>query len=151
MAVINHLIIEKLKFWLIIIFRLQIPRSTSFRGSFGEWYAAKSLKKKGYKIIARNWRSTKDKRLELDLVAIDQECLVFVEVRARSGSSFINGWQSVSTGKFKALKKAISRYLIEIRPSNTNYRLDIIEIDFPEKNENQLQSYHHENIAIFKR
>ena len=95
MAVINHLIIQEFKFWLIIIFRLQIPRSTSFSGSFGEWYAAKSLKKKGYKIIARNWRSTKDKRLELDLVAIDQECLVFVEVEG-SIRFLIHQWLAIS-------------------------------------------------------
>ena len=146
------MIIEKLKFWLIIIFRLQIPRSTSFRGSFGEWYAAKSLKKKGYKIIARNWRSTKDKRLELDLVAIDQECLVFVEVRALI-RFIINQWLAIS--KYRKIQSTEEgnqcRYLIEIKPSNTNYRLDIIEIDFPVENKNQLESYHHENIAIFKR
>lgn len=38
----------------------------------------------GYRILARNWRNPRDRRDELDLVALDRDVLVFVEVKTRA-------------------------------------------------------------------
>lgn len=65
-------------------------------GGAGEKIVAAKVKALGWKILARNWRpEQEDKRrfgpvaarsrgLELDLVALDAETLVFVEVRTRT-------------------------------------------------------------------
>ncbi|MGC8781941.1 MAG: YraN family protein, partial [Anaerolineae bacterium] len=49
-------------------------------GKQGEDRAVAYLEQLGYAILARNWRT---RRGELDIVARDGECLVFVEVRTR--------------------------------------------------------------------
>lgn len=49
-------------------------------GELGERLAAGHLAHAGFRIIERNFRT---QRGELDLVAVDRDCLVFCEVRAR--------------------------------------------------------------------
>lgn len=50
-------------------------------GQKGEAFAAEYLKKKGYKILHRNWVSGKK---ELDIVAENNDYIVFVEVKTRT-------------------------------------------------------------------
>jgi putative endonuclease len=52
------------------------------RGAAGEQAAAEMLTGLGYQIVERNFRTRYG---ELDVVAIDGDCLVFCEVRARVG------------------------------------------------------------------
>ena len=54
-------------------------------GILGEEEAARHLASLGYRIAARNWRPQESRtRLELDLVAWQHDCLVFVEVKTRT-------------------------------------------------------------------
>ena len=50
-------------------------------GIIGEEEAAKVLKKKGFKILERNWRMG---HLEVDLIAENRQEIAFVEVKART-------------------------------------------------------------------
>jgi putative endonuclease len=50
------------------------------RGALGEEIAARHLEQRGYAIVARNYRT---RHGELDLVATDQQTLVFCEVKTR--------------------------------------------------------------------
>ena len=50
-------------------------------GNKGEDLAAEMLAEKGYVIISANWR---DKHKEIDIIAMDDDTLVFVEVKTRS-------------------------------------------------------------------
>ena len=53
-------------------------------GETGEQLAAAFLRReRGYRIVARNWRSPRDRRAEVDLVCRDGDVLVFVEVKTR--------------------------------------------------------------------
>ena len=61
------------------------------KGRYGEWIGEKFLRKRGFSVIRRNWRSSLDRRLEIDLVCMDSEVLVFVEIRARSKGSLVDG------------------------------------------------------------
>lgn len=47
-------------------------------GNRGEWLAGKWLEKKGYIIVARNWRY---KHLEIDLIANYNNMLHFIEIK----------------------------------------------------------------------
>lgn len=77
-------------------------------GRLGEELACKYLKKAGYKILELNYRG----RLgEIDLVAEDGECLVFVEVKTRSGLAFGHPFESINSRKQHQLIRAAREYL----------------------------------------
>jgi putative endonuclease len=54
-------------------------------GRAGELKAAEFLKKAGYKIIKKNYRTPFG---EIDIIALDGETLVFVEVKTRSSDDY---------------------------------------------------------------
>ncbi len=65
-------------------------------GVEGERLAARFLRKQnGYKIVARNWRSPRDRRDEIDLVCRDGLTLVFVEVKTRAADALVSGYHAV--------------------------------------------------------
>ncbi len=112
-------------------------------GDFGENHAVRFLKKKNYKIVKRNWRF---KRCELDIIAVDGEVLVFIEVKTRSDSSFIRGYQAVDKRKRKLLAQACRAYLNHLSYRPYMYRVDIIDIVVIEQS--KLNISHYENIGI---
>ena len=65
-------------------------------GKLGENLACAALKRRGYAIIARRYRT---KLGELDVVARDGETTVFVEVKLRTGSGFGGGAVAVNAAK----------------------------------------------------
>lgn len=144
-------IFDDLFFAYVFMSNCHFPRSSKRRGEFGEWVALKLLKKKGFRCIHRNWRSRKDRRMEIDLVCLDYDTLVFVEVRSRSEDSRVNGWHSLDLKKRKSMKKAARSFLSEGGGCYDNYRYDFVEVDLPIKRGSKITSYHHENIAIFNR
>lgn len=113
------------------------------RGHCGEIAAAKFLKRSGYRILDKNWRSG---RYELDLVAYKAQCYVFVEVRGRGKSKLVNGYASVDKHKKVSLRKAILSYL-KCHRKIQSYRFDIISIQWDNSGKiTDLQ--HYENVAI---
>jgi putative endonuclease len=73
------------------------------RGAVGEDAAAALLKRRGYEIVDRNFRTQYG---ELDIVAIDRMTLVFCEVRARVGRNAIAyALESIGPGKRLQLRK----------------------------------------------
>lgn len=79
-------------------------------GQAGEDYAAKFLAEAGLIVIKRNYRCPKG---EIDIIALDQQDLVFIEVRTRS--SAVKGWgeESITALKRKRLQAVASYYLLE--------------------------------------
>jgi len=77
-------------------------------GRFGETLAMKALRKKGFKILARNWCSPVG---ELDLVARHRKTLVFVEVKTRRCSSPYPPEAAVDGRKQIRLRRAAQAYL----------------------------------------
>ena len=74
-------------------------------GDIGEKAAEGFLKReKGFKIRERNWRHGKD---EIDLIATEDEILVFVEVKTRRAGGLVPGYYSVDKRKKRALKRAV--------------------------------------------
>jgi putative endonuclease len=68
-------------------------------GFRGEDLAVKYLKKKGFKVIERNYRCQCG---EIDLIAREKNTLVFIEIKARSSSDF--GLPQEAVGRFKQRK-----------------------------------------------
>jgi len=79
-------------------------------GQTGEGIAVRHLEQAGYRILERNVRLPGG---ELDIVALDGECLVFVEVRTRRGRSFGTPEESVTPAKQQKLIQLAQTYLME--------------------------------------
>ena len=88
--------------------------------------------------------------MEIDLICVDRQCLVFVEVRSRSVDALVSGWQSLNKQKLLSLRRACMLYLFESNKDFNNHRLDVVEVDIRNKRYNEIVSFHHENIAILK-
>ena len=54
-------------------------------GAYGERVAAAFLRRNDYRVLYRNYRTT---RGEIDLICRDRDVLVFVEVRSRASDDF---------------------------------------------------------------
>jgi putative endonuclease len=101
-------------------------RRISF-GRQGEDIALKYLKKKGYKIIEKNYRS----RLgEIDIVALYKGVTVFIEVKTRGDRSFGLPQESVDERKQRQIIRVALNYIRHRNPAEEKFRFDVIGIDF---------------------
>ncbi len=77
-------------------------------GAAGERAAAEYLGKKGYEIVARNYRSRFG---EIDLIARGGGCLVFVEVKTRKPGAKVGPLEAVTPAKRRRIVKTALVYL----------------------------------------
>ena len=80
------------------------------RGSRAESAAMSELVSAGLVLVARNFRTRQG---EIDLVMRDGVVLVFVEVRYRGRTSFVDGIASIDAGKRKRLIAAARQFVQE--------------------------------------
>lgn len=94
-------------------------------GKMGEDSAAIYLEYKGYEIVERNWTCPAG---EADIIAWDDDYLVFCEVKTRS--SFSKGFpaEAVSKKKRKKYELIAAWYLHEHEVANIPLRFDVIDI-----------------------
>ena len=130
-------------------FGLSNDANQAERGRYGEWLSRRFLKRKGYYILVKKWRNPMDRRDEIDLICKDKEILVFVEVRARSNSSLVSGYESLSLRKRKVLLRVCKGYLNQRKQRPKHFRLDVIEVDLPSATKGKPEIFHHENVALF--
>jgi putative endonuclease len=116
------------------------------RGRWGESVAARFLRRKGYKIVQRNWRSG---RWEIDLVAQDGGVLVFVEVKTRRLGDAIGGYgAAIAPAKRRALRNAVGAYLQNFGSELPCWRFDIVEIFAPAHSRSAEQIFHFERVPL---
>jgi putative endonuclease len=94
-------------------------------GRRGEDLACAELEKRGYVIVDRRFRTRCG---ELDIVARDGGVLVFVEVRARSGSMFGTPFESVTWKKRQRLSQMAASYLFVRRLAGVACRFDVVAV-----------------------
>jgi putative endonuclease len=94
-------------------------------GKRGEDVACAELEKRGYIIVDRRFRTRCG---ELDIVARDGGVLVFIEVKARSGSNFGTPFESVTWKKRQRLSQMAASYLCVKRLSAVACRFDVVSI-----------------------
>jgi len=102
-----------------------VDRSRQALGQFGENLAAGYLHGLGYQIVERNWRHEIG---ELDLVALDGECLVFVEVKTRSTLACGYPAEAIGAVKLARLRRLAGAYLQQKQPTAEAIRLDVIAV-----------------------
>lgn len=127
--------------------------ATDPRGAAGERLAAEYLRReRGFTVVARNWRSPRDRRAELDLVCRDGEVLVFVEVKTRAVGALVPGYYAVGRRKKRALLRACEAYLGSLAVRPRTHRLDVVEVALPASTAPEGQEpevNHFENIPLF--
>lgn len=95
-------------------------------GRIGEEAAAKFLRRRGYKILERNYRLKKFG--EIDIVAKEKDTICFIEVKTRTTTAFGEPYEAVNKNKqFKLSMLALS-YLKAKNLMQKRARLDIISI-----------------------
>lgn len=93
-------------------------------GKWGEDVAADYLQQQGFSIIERNWKVG---RLEVDIIAIGPNLVLFVEVKTRRNDNFGSPYESVDWRKQKNLLAAMRQYMA-IKFIQSPMRYDIISI-----------------------
>jgi putative endonuclease len=117
------------------------PWSRRWFGSRSERAAADFLKRQGYRIVARNYAGPLG---ELDLVAIDSGCVVFVEVRSTGTEDTPKTAASVDQVKQSRLSRLALQFLQERRLLNFPSRFDVLILSWP-ANERRPLITHHRN------
>ena len=93
-------------------------------GSKGEDLAIQFLKKKGYRIIKRNYKTYVG---EIDIIARDGNTIVFVEVKTRANDSFGYPFEAVNKKKRQKLKNLALLYL-KSQVKESPVRFDVLSI-----------------------
>lgn len=98
-------------------------------GRHAEHLAALFLQRKGYGIIARNWRCALG---EIDLITRDGQTLVFVEVRARRAAQRGLAEESITPAKQRRLAALAEAYLHALQETGSPWpgpwRIDAIAV-----------------------
>ena len=97
-------------------------------GSRSERAAGRFLKMLGYRLVTRNYRC---RHGEIDLIALDGRCLVFVEVRSTGTDDATRPAASVDRTKQRRLTDLALHYLQERGLLDCQARFDVLAISWP--------------------
>lgn len=94
-------------------------------GRIGEDAAAALYARRGYRVVARNWRC----RLgELDLILTRGQTLVVCEVKTRRGASFGGGFEAVGARKQAKLRVVAEAFLLAWPGRPNGVRFDVASV-----------------------
>lgn len=129
----------------------EVGEANRRRGAWGEGVAARYLKARGWRIMARNVRPCRsDRRCEIDIVARNPEGgVVFVEVKTHLRRS---GWAGrlarVDARKKRNLLRACANWVMRHR-WHGNFRFDVVQVYGTEKGPAEPEIDHVENVRMF--
>jgi putative endonuclease len=78
------------------------------KGKEAESRACRVLQQEGYQLVARNYSCRTG---EIDIIMLDDDCLVFVEVRMRSNPGYGTGAETITPSKQQKLAKTAALFL----------------------------------------
>jgi putative endonuclease len=93
-------------------------------GSDGEALAAEFLRKKGYRIIAKNYKTAIG---EIDIVAQDGDTIVFLEVKTRTNEAFGYPFEAVNDRKRRKIRNVALLFLKKMK-EEVPARFDVLSI-----------------------
>jgi putative endonuclease len=94
-------------------------------GQKGENLAVAYLQNLGYKVLERNYRC---KLGEVDIIARDNDTLVFIEVRTRSSLDFGLPQESINRRKRHQISKVALEFMLRKKMKNIPARFDVVAI-----------------------
>ena len=99
-------------------------------GELGETLACDELKRRGYAILERRYRTRYG---EIDIVARHGDVLVFVEVKARAGDAFGSGAEAVTPYKQRRVARMAADFLVRRRLQDRPCRFDVVSVAMGEE------------------
>lgn len=95
-------------------------------GARGEEEAYFYLRKRGYTMVARNYRTPRRKG-EIDLIGYDKEVLCFIEVKTRTTRAVAPAEAAVDEDKQRELAAVAQEYLRRLSPAPKS-RFDVVSV-----------------------
>lgn len=99
--------------------------TTKEQGDTGEEMAVAYLEAKGWMILDRNYSF---QRAEVDIVAYDQTCIVFVEVKYRTSTRYGRPEEQIDQQKISQIYKGAEAWMYERKMEGSPTRFDVISI-----------------------
>ena len=104
-------------------------------GIKGENLAVKFLKKNGYRIIARNYKTPFG---EVDIIAQDGNTVVFIEVKTRADDFFGQPFEAVNNRKRRKLKN-VALFYLKRQSLEFPVRFDVLSIFYRENGKKEIE------------
>ena len=105
-------------------------------GRYGEDVAAAFLETAGMTVLARNWRCPVG---EIDLVALDGDCLVVCEVKTRRSVGAGTPVEAVTPAKLARLRRLAGAWLAAQDRRYRSVRIDVVAVLRPDDAEPRVQ------------
>lgn len=94
-------------------------------GQKAEDLATRHLKRQGYRIVARNYRTRAG---EIDIIAREGASLVFIEVKGRQSTRYGSAKAAVTPRKQRQVAKVALWYLKETDQMGAKARFDVVAV-----------------------
>ncbi len=107
-------------------------------GRKGEEIAVNYFKKNNFTILDINWRV---EHLEIDIIAMKNEIIHFIEVKTRKKNSLVPARESLSYKKQKNLERLVELWYMKNPHVNNSAQLDFIAISMDSKGEYTLEYF----------
>jgi putative endonuclease len=119
--------------------RSSLIKDPKLLGRWGEKRCERLLKRKGLKILTRNFSC---KTGEIDLIMADTDrTIVFVEVKTRAGETFAPAESSITPAKKAKLLRTARYFLAAHNIQNRPCRFDVVTIVLPKTGRPQIKHY----------
>lgn len=118
-------------------------KETSSIGKTGEQIAARFLVGLGYTILAQNYWTRFG---ELDIVARDNDIIVFVEVKAGIKSEVMKPYERINPAKLERCMKACTSYCLKFHYTDAALRFDVVSVEL-DMNTRHASVQHFKNIT----
>lgn len=113
--------------------------NTKLLGRWGENKAAEYLKSKGYELVGLNYATRFG---EIDIIAKNEYCIVFVEVKLRKDKRFAEAREFVDEKKRCRIVTCAGQWIIE-NETGLQPRFDVIEVYAPDGYFTKSPEIHH--------
>ncbi len=102
-----------------------MKKENKVKGGIGEAKVYHYLEKSGYKILETNFENIYG---EIDIIALKDRKIVFIEVKARSSYAFGRPCEAVTPYKQNKIRQAAEAYLIKKKLYERDMSFDVIEV-----------------------
>ena len=109
----------------------EVRMNRQLLGKQGEKVAEQFLRKKGYRVVERNYRCPAG---EVDLILLDRRVIVFVEVKTRTDHRFGTPLEAVERRKQIKMIQAAQFFLSQKRLHEREARFDVVGISWSNEN-----------------
>ncbi len=109
----------------------------ALRGAHGEKLAGRFLRKRGCKILYRNFRGRRGG--EIDIVCRDGDTLVFVEVKTRTSEDFGRPIETIRSEQRQRISLGALAWLRMLDDPDIFFRFDVVEVLLPQTGKPRLE------------